>query len=181
MSGPCRIFLFMNEDPCLLSDLNMLKTLPVWLILALFQLGCATAPEPVVFSEPAMLEQEQATIYLYRTDLYSLKGAYPFVFLDEEVQGPLEHQTYKVWHLQPGQYEWTIKAGDTWDELGAADSWEIREKKISLDVIAGQYYFLRLKPSAQANVFGWRDAKLGLVDEKKATRDMKGATLSINE
>ncbi len=159
----------------------MFKTYFVLLMMAFFQLGCATPVEPVLFDGPVNLKQGQATVYLYRSDLYSLKGAYPFVFLDEEEQGRLEHQTYKVWFLEPGQYEWILKAGDSWDELGAADSWEIREKKITLDVSAGKYYFLRLKPSAQANVFGWRDAKLGLVSEKKATKEMKSATLAIGE
>ncbi|MFD2230571.1 DUF2846 domain-containing protein [Alkalimarinus sediminis] len=159
----------------------MLKRYSIILILACIQFGCATPPEPVLFGEPDSLIDKQGTVYLYRADLYSVKGAYPFVFLDEEPQGRLEHQTYKVWNLSPGQYEWVVKAGDTWDELGAADSWEIREQKITVDVAAGKYYFLRLKPSAHENVFGWRDAKFGLVDKKKAIKEMKGATLAIDE
>ena len=170
----------MKKELFLESDLIMIKTLLVLLVMAFLQLGCATAIEPIKFSAPATLKQGEAAVYLYRTDLHSLKGAYPLVFLDEEEQGRLEHQTYKVWFLKPGEYEWTLKAGSTWDELGASDSWEIREQKITLDVTAGKYYFLRLKPSAQANVFGWRDAKFGLVDEKKATREMKNSTLSLD-
>ena len=174
--SPC-----MKKEPFLKSDSIMSKAFFVVLVMALFQLGCATPIEPLIFSAPAKIKQGQAAVYLYRTDLHSLKDAYPFVFLDKEEQGRLEHQTYKVWFLEPGKYEWTLKAGDTWDELGAADSWEIREQKITLDVTAGKYYFLRLKPSAQANVFGWRDAKFGLVAEKKATKEMKNSTLSIEE
>lgn len=170
----------MKKERYLESNSDMIKKCFLLSVLMLFQLGCATPSEPEIFSAPANIKQGQAAVYLYRTDLHSLKGAYPFVFLDNEEQGRLEHQTYKVWFLEPGQYEWTLKAGDTWDELGAADSWEIREQKITLDVTAGKYYFLRLKPSAQANVFGWRDAKFGLVDEKKATREMKNSTLSLD-
>ena len=176
LTSPC-----MKKESFLLSDLIMLKTYFVLLIMTLLQLGCATPVAPVLFDEPDSLEQGQAAVYLYRSDLHSLKGAYPFVFLDDEEQGELRHQTYKVWFLQPGEYEWTVKAGDTWDELGAADSWEIREKKITLDVTAGKYYFLRLKPSAQANVFGWRDAKFGLVGKSKAVKEMAGATLSVDQ
>ena len=143
----------------------------------LIQLGCASQSETVLFEKTDTLINNQATVYLYRSDLHSLKGAYPFVFLDGEPLGPLEHDTYMRWSLKPGQYEWVLKAGDAWDELTAADSWDIREKKITLDVVPAQYYFLRLKPSVRENVMGWRDAKLQLVNEAKATKEMKGNRL----
>jgi hypothetical protein len=170
----------MKEDPFLPSKVIMLKKYSLLVFIASLQLGCVTTPDPVLFDKPDNLKEGQATVYLYRSDLYSLKGAYPFVFLDDKEQGPLLHQEYKVWFLDPGQYEWVVKAGDTWDELGAADSWEIREKKITLDLSAGKYYFLRLKPSVRESVMGWRDAKLGLIDEKKAVKEMDGAKLSID-
>ncbi|UZE94718.1 DUF2846 domain-containing protein [Alkalimarinus alittae] len=158
----------------------MRKTFLLLLLLTYMQLGCATFVEPVLFESPVALKEGQAAVYLYRTDLYDLKDAYPFVFLNGESQGALEHKHYKLWMLDTGQYEWMIKAGSAWDELMAVDDWEIREKKITLDVSAGKYYFLRLKPSTQAHVMGWRDAKLELVAEDNAIKGMGGNALSIN-
>lgn len=159
----------------------MLKKYLLLIFLASAQLGCVSYVEPVLFEMPDRLYEGQAAVYLYRSDLHDLKGAYPYVFIDGSAQGRLEHQTYKLWLLDSGQYEWVLKAGNAWDEIAAADSWDIREKKITLDVSAGKYYFLRLKPSAQASVMGWRDAKLEQIDEKKAIKEMSGNVLSVND
>lgn len=151
-----------------------------WLlwITALVLSGCVSHNALSVFSKSDILAEhkaaDNAVVYLYRADLHDLKSAFPMVFMDGQPKGALKHREFKVWSIKQGQYEMLIKAGSFWDEITAKDSWEIREKNVSLDVIAGKYYFLRLKPSTQASIMGWRDAKLELVDEETAIKEMKG-------
>lgn len=140
--------------------------------------SCATPASDLTFRKQAELHESKAAIYLYRTNVYAVKDAYPFVFVNDEPQGKLEHMTYKVWEFEPGEYEWQIRAGDLWDEITALKGWEIREKKIKLSVEAGKHYFLRLKPSVQANKLGWRDAKLEQVNEANALKEIQSSTLS---
>ena len=148
------------------------------LLLAVLITGCASREKVAFFDASVEADTNKATVYLYRGNVFSLKDAYPFVFIDDSPQGELEHLTYMTWELDPGQYEWTVKAGDVWDEMVALDIWDIREKKITLDVEAGKYYFLRIKPRSQPSTFGWRDAKLELINKAKALKEINDSTLS---
>lgn len=177
----CPTFPATKKGPSPLNSADSLIKCLLLLLTSCLLASCAGRTALDTFDKPIELKEGTSVVYLYRTDLHSLRSAYPFVYLNGELEGKLEHQAYRVWQLEPGLYEWNIKAGDIWDEMLSADSWDIREKTIELDVRAGRYYFLRLKPSAQASILGWRDARLELVDQAKATNEMKKGALSAYE
>jgi hypothetical protein len=126
-----------------------LVLLPVLALLCLY--GCASSSsyfEPTPIAQPG-----NAMVYIYRPagtnpGMKPLTLSYPEVMVDGQSVGFLKYNEYLAVEVTPGQRDFLVTG------LTRGAKWEARDLSHTLDVDAGQSYFLRYRVEFDVDKMG---------------------------